>query len=142
RPFDAEFDLIGEDLCGKMYIGYECNGAEEITIRLKNPHKFGNPGAVDDFLNNLSTYGGTDFERDTLNRGSFHRILGIALILFAFMVLGTAIFSMLIHIKVSKNLWLVGFGIFSAGIYFLFNAHGVMFFSEIIKFNTRKIFIL
>ena len=137
RPFDAESDIIGEDLCGKMYIGYECKGADEITIKLKNPHKFGNPRAVDDFLNNLSTYGGTDFERDTLNRGSAHRILGIALILFAFMILGTAIFSMLIHIKGSKNLWLVGFGVFSAGIYFLFKAHGVMFFSEIIKFNTR-----
>ena len=137
RPFDAEFELIGEDLCGEMYIGYECKGADEITIRLKNPHKFGNAGAVDDFLNNLSTYGGTDFERDTLNRGSAHRILGIALILFAFMLLGTAIFSMLIHIKGSSNLWLVGFGVFCAGIYFLFKAHGVMFFSEIIKFNTR-----
>ena len=139
RPFDAEYELIGEDLCGKMYIGYMCNGADEITIKLKNPHKFGNPGAVDDFLNNLSTYGGTDFERDTLNRGSANRILGIALILFAFMLLGTAIFSMLIHIKGSKNLWLIGFGVFSAGIYFLFKAHGVMFFSEIIKFNTRMV---
>ena len=137
RPFDAEFDLAGEDMCGKMYIGYVCSGADEITIRLKNPHKFGNPGAVDDFLNNLSTYGGTDFERDTLNHGSAHRLLGIALILFAFMLLGTAIFSMLIHIKGSSSLWLVGFGIFSAGVYFLFKAHGVMFFSEIIKFNTR-----
>ena len=137
RPFDAEYDLIGEDLCGKMYIGYMCKGADEITIRLKNPHKFGNSGAVDDFLNNLSTYGGTDFERDTLNRGSAHRILGIALILFAFMLLGTAIFSMLIHIKGSSNLWLIGTGVFCAGIYFLFKAHGVMFFSEIIKFNTR-----
>ena len=139
RPFDAEFDLIGEDLCGKMYIGYECSGDEEITIRLKNPHKFGNPGAVDDFFNNLSTYGGTDFERDTLNRGSFYRILGIALILFSFMILGTAIFSMLIHIKESKNLWFVGVGTFSVGIYFLFNAHGVVYFSEIIKFNTRMV---
>ena len=139
RPFDAESVLIGEDLCGKMYIGYECKGAEEITIRLKNPHKFGNPGAIDDFLNNLSTYGGTAFERDTLNRGSADRILGIAFILFAFMILGTTIFSMLIHIKGSKNLWLAGFGIFSAGIYFLFKAHGVMFFSEIIKFNTRMV---
>lgn len=139
RPFDAEYDLIGEDLCGKMYIGYECKGADEIIIRLKNPHKFGNSGAVDDFLNNLSTYGGTDFERDTLNRGSAHRILGIALILFAFMLLGTAIFSMLIHIKGSKNLWLIGTGVFCAGIYFLFKAHGVMFFSEIIKFNTRML---
>ena len=137
HPFDAEYDLIGEDLCGKMYIGYECKGAQEITIRLKNPHKFGNPRAVDDFLNNLSTYGGTDFERDTLNRGSADRILGIALILFAFMLLGTAIFSMLIHIKGSSNLWLIGTGVFCAGIYFLFKAHGVMFFSEIIKFNTR-----
>ena len=139
RPFDAEYHLIGEDLCGKMYIGYMCKGADEITIKLKNPHKFGNPGAVDDFLNNLSTYGGTDFERDTLNRGSAHRIFGIALILFAFMILGTAIFSMLIHIKGSKNLWFVGFGIFCAGIYFLFKAHGVMYFSEIIKFNTRML---
>ena len=137
RPFDAELDLAGEDMCGKMYIGYECSGADEITIKLKNPHKFGNAGAVDDFLNNLSTYGGTDFERDMLNRGSAHRIFGIALILFAFMLLGTAIFSMLIYIKGSKNLWLVGFCVFCAGIYFLFKAHGVMFFSEIIKFNTR-----
>ena len=141
-PFDAEYDLIGEDLCGKMYIGYECRGADEITIRLKNPHKFGNAGAVDDFLNNLSTYGGTDFERDALNRGSAHRILGIALILFAFMLLGTAIFSMLIHIKGSSNLWLVGFGVFCAGIYFLFKAPGVMFFSEIIKFKGESIFSL
>ncbi len=139
RPFDAESNLIGEELCGKMYIGYVCKGTDEITIKLKNPHKFGNSGAVDDFLNNLSTYGGTDFERDTLNRGSAHRILGIALILFAFMLLGTAIFSMLIHIKESSNLWFVGFGVFCAGIYFLFKAHGVMFFSEIIKFNTRMI---
>ena len=139
RPFDAEYDPAGEDMCGKMYIGYECKGADEIIIKLKNPHKFGNAGAVDDFLNNLSTYGGTDFERDMLNRGSVHRILGISLILFAFMLLGTAIFSMLIHIKVSKNLWLVGFSVLSAGIYFLFKAHGVMFFSEIIKFNTRML---
>ena len=139
RPFDAEYDLIGEDLCGKMYIGYVCKGADEITIKLKNPHKFGNPEAVDDFLNNLNTYGGTDFERDALNRGSTHRILGISLILFAFMLLGTAIFSMLIHIKGSSNLWFVGFCVFSAGIYFIFKAHGVMFFSEIIKFNTRML---
>ena len=139
RPFDTELDIAGEDMCGKMYIGYECTGAEEIIIRLKNPHKFGNYGAVDDFLNNLSTYGGTDFERDMLNRGSRDRILGIALILFAFMILGTAVFSVLIHIRGSKNLWLAGFGVFTAGIYFLFKAHGVMFFSEIIKFNTRMV---
>ena len=141
RPFDAELDLAGEDMCGEMYIGYICKGADEITIRLKNPHKFGNPGAVDDFLNNLNTYGGTDFERDMLNRGSAHRIWGFALILFAFMILGTAIFSMLIHVKGNGNLWLVGLGIFSAGIYFMFKAHGVMFFSEIIKFNTRMLLI-
>ena len=139
RPFDTELDIAGEDMCGKMYIGYECTGAEEIIIRLKNPHKFGNYGAVDDFLNNLSTYGGPDFERDMLNRGSRDRILGIALILFAFMILGTAVFSVLIHIRGSKNLWLAGFGVFTAGIYILFKAHGVMFFSEIIKFNTRMV---
>ena len=139
RPFDAEYDLAGEDMCGKMYIGYECKGADEIVIRLKNPHKFGNPGAVDDFLNNLSTYGGTDFERDVLNRGSAHRIFGIALILFAFMLMGTAVFSMLIHIKDSMHLWVICLGVFSAGIYFMFKAHGVMFFSEIIKFNTRML---
>ena len=139
RPFDAELDIAGEDMCGKMYIGYECKGADEITIRLKNPHKFGNAGAVDDFLNNLNTYGGTDFERDMLNRGSAERVLGIVLILFAFMILGTAIFSMMIHVKGNGNLWLVGIGIFFSGIHFMFKAHGVMFFSEIIKFNTRML---
>ena len=139
RPFDAELDIAGEDMCGEMYIGYICEGADEITIKLKNPHKFGNPNAVDDFLNNLSTYGGTDFERDILTRGSAHRIWGIALILFAFMILGTAIFSMLINVKGNANLWLIGLNIFFAGIYFLFKAHGVIFFSEIIKFNTRML---
>ena len=139
RPFDAEFDITGEDMCGEMYIGYECMGADEITIKLTNPHKFGNSNAVDDFLNNLNTYGGTDFERDMLNKGSVCRIWGIALILFAFMLLGTAIFSTLIHVNGSKSLCLVGLGIFFSGIYFMFKAHGVMFFSEIIKFNTRML---
>ena len=139
RPFDAEIDIAGEDMCGEMYIGYVVQGADEITIRLKNPHKFGNPDAVDEFLNNLNTYGGTDFERDMLNRGSAHRIWGIALILFAFMLLGTAIFSSLIRVKGNGNLWIVGLGIFCAGIYYLFKAHGVIFFSEIIKFNTRML---
>ena len=137
RPFDAELDAASEDMCGKMYIGYVCTGAEEITIKLKNPHKLGNAYAVDDFLNNLNTYGGTDFERDMLNRGSAYRIFGIVLILFAFMLLGTAIFSILIQIKGTTNLWYVGFCVLFAGIYFLFKAHGVMFFSQIIKFNTR-----
>ena len=139
RPFDAEIDIADEDMCGEMYIGYECMSADEVTIKLKNPHKFGNAGAVDDFLNNLNTYGGTDFERDMLKRGSVHRIWGIALILFAFMILGTAIFSALIHVKGNGNLWPVGFCIFSAGIYFIFKAHGVIFFSHIIKFNTRML---
>ena len=87
RPFDAEYDLASEDMCGKMYIGYVCSGAEEITIKLKNPHKFGNPYAIDDFFDNLNTYGGTDFERDMLNRGSSHRVWGIVLMLFAFMLI-------------------------------------------------------
>ncbi|MBR4879929.1 MAG: hypothetical protein IKU13_08900, partial [Clostridia bacterium] len=139
RPFDAELDVANEDMCGKMYIGYQCKNTDEVIIRLKNPHKFGNAGAVDDFFDNLNTYGGTDFERDTLNRGSSERVLGITLILFAFMILGTAIFSALIHVKGNGNLWLVGFGIFFSGIYFMFKAHGVMFFSEIIKFNTRML---
>ncbi|MBR5308817.1 MAG: histidine kinase [Clostridia bacterium] len=139
RPFDAEIDAVDEDMCGEMYIGYMCEGSEEITLRFTNPHKFGNPYAVDEFLNNLSTYGGTSFERDVLNMGGFHRILGTALILFSFMVLGTALFAMLIHIRSNANLWLIGLSIFFAGIYFVFKAHGVMFFSEIIKFNTRML---
>ena len=139
RPFDAELDFAGEDMCGKMYIGYECKGADEIIIKLKNPHNFGNPGAVDEFLNNLNTYGGTDFERDMLNQGSAHRLCGIALIVFALILLGIAIFSMLVHVKGSENLWLAGLGIFFAGVYFIFSAHGTIFFSEIIKYNTRML---
>ena len=139
RILDAEQEFSGEDMCGVMYIGYVCKDAEEITIKLKNSHKFGNAYAVDDFLNNLNTYGGTDFERDMLARGDADRFFGIVLILFAFMILGTAMFSMLIHIKSKGNLWIVGFAILFAGIYFLFKSHGVMFFSEIIKFNTRML---
>ena len=137
RPLDAEINTKDEDMCGEMYIGYVSQGSEEIRIRLKNPHRFGNTFAVDDFLNNLSTYAGTDFERDVLNSGSTGRVMGIALILFAFMLLGMAAFSVRINAKGNGNLWLAGFVIIFAGVYFIFEARGVMFFSEVIKFNTR-----
>lgn len=138
-PFDAELDIAGEDMCGVMYTGYEYMGGEEITIILNNPHKFGNARAVDEFLGSLSVYGGTDFERDMLSQGNGQRNWGVILILFAFMILGTAIFSMLIHMKEGRNLWLIGFVVLFAGLYFIFSARGVIFFSEIIKFNTRMI---
>ena len=137
--FDAEMDGLGEDMCGHMYIGYSYNGGKEVTLVLRNPHKFGNNFAVDDFLDNLNTYGGINFEKDMMARGNIHRMWGIILILFAFMILGTAIFSTLIRIKSSANMWIVGSCIFFAGVYFIFKAHGVMFFSEIIKFNTRTL---
>ena len=54
----------------------------------------------------------------------------------ALMILGIALFSTLIHIKNTRIIWMLGFLILFAGVYFSYSADGVSFWSDSVVSNT------
>lgn len=140
EPFvvDDENPMFGSPLCGEAWSAYSSvsDGAKPIEIVIHNPHRFGNETAIDEFLSNVAIWGNIEFERDILSRGQTQRNTGLLFFIVSFVLLGTALFSMLIHIKTSKIIWLLGLMIFFAGLYFMYSAEGVSFWSESIVSNT------
>jgi hypothetical protein len=135
---DAENPLYGSSACGACWtahflpLGYTGN----IEILIQNPHRFGNETAVDELLSNLALWSGLDFEKEVLNRGEAQRDIGLFFVIVSFLVLGTALFSTLTHVKNSKIIWLLGSLILLAGIYISYSAEGVSLWSESVFSNT------
>ena len=61
------------------------------------------------------------------------------LVIVSLLILGTALFSTLIHIKNIKIIWLLGIVILFAGTYMCYSADGVLFWSESIFSNTTML---
>lgn len=121
RVFDAENPRIGVSACGKQWIVYE-NTAEDtdnLEIVLKNPHKFGNYNAVNDFLNSIYMYSGTFFDKYIDEKSNVGSVMGFLFIVVALAVIGVAIFSFLIRLKESKNILIIGMMMLFAGAYFV-----------------------
>lgn len=135
---DIENPLFGDSACGVDWTAYILTaGSEEpIEIVIHNPHRFGNETAIDEFLANTALWANIDFEKGVLESGDAQRNTGLFFILVALAVLGIALFSTLIHIKNSRLLWLLGLTTLFAGIYFVYSASGVSFWSESIVSNT------
>ena len=135
---DIENPLFGDSACGVDWTAYILTaGSEEpIEIVIHNPHRFGNETAIDEFLANTALWANIDFEKGVLESGDAQRNAGLFFILVALAVLGIALFSTLIHIKNSRQLWLLGLTTLFAGIYFAYSASGVSFWSESIVSNT------
>ena len=135
---DAENPLIGISACGKIWSTYALQGEGDkpLTILLHNPHRFGNENAVDDFLNSLSAYGGSTFERQQVDAEKYERTLGLALVLFAFTAFGIGLFSFLLHIAQTKLFWQTGCLLLFAGGYTLFRGANVSFWNWSIVCNT------
>ena len=135
---DDENPLFGVSACGENWNAhlFENDGAKQVEIVIHNPHRFGNETAVDTFLSNIAIWGNIDFERNILARGENQRNIGLVFIVVSFVLLGTALFSMLIHIKMGKIVWLLGLIIFFAGTSFMYSAEGGSFWSESIISNT------
>ena len=135
---DIENPLFGDSACGVDWTAYILTaGSEEpIEIVIHNPHRFGNETAIDEFLANTALWANIDFEKGVLESGDTQRNTGLFFILVALAVLGIALFSTLIHIKNSRQLWLLGLTTLFAGIYFAYSASGVSFWSESIVSNT------
>ena len=140
EPFmiDIENPLYGSSACSEYWTGYMLsNGSEEsIEILIHNPHRFGNENAIDEMLSNMALWSGIDFERNVLDSGQSQRNIGLLFVIVSFVLLGSALFSTLLHVPNTRIIWLLGATILSAGIYLAYSAPGVSFWNESRAANT------
>ena len=140
EPFvmDIENPLYGSSACSKYWTGYMLSsGSEEsIEILIHNPHRFGNEKAIDEILSNMSLWSGIDFESDVLDRGQTQRNIGLFFVIVSLVLLGSALFSALLHVPNTRIIWMLGAAVLSAGIYMAYSAPGVSFWSEFRAVNT------
>lgn len=140
EPFvmDIENPLYGSSACCKYWTSYMLSsGSEEsIEILIHNPHRFGNENAIDEMLSNMSLWSGIDFESDVLDSGQTQRNIGLFFVIVSLALLGSALFSALLHVPNTRIIWLLGATILSAGIYLAYSAPGVSFWNESIAANT------
>ena len=135
---DSENPLYGDSACHEDWNAYPIsNGSQEpIEILVHNPHRFGNETAIDKMLLKTALWTDIEFEKGALESGNRQRGMGLLFIIISLVVLGTALFSTLIHIKNSKIIWLFGSVILFAGVYLSYSADGVSFWSESVVSNT------
>ena len=140
EPFktDVENPLYGDSACHEDWTAYTITGTSEepIEILIHNPHRFGNETAIDDMLSSTALWTDIEFEKGVLESGKTQRNIGLLFAIISLVVLGTALFSTLIHIKNSKIIWLLGIIILFAGTYLSYSADGVSFWSESVVSNT------
>ena len=140
EPFvaDVENPLYGDSACHEGWIAHTFATTDEnlIEIRIHNPHKFGNETAIDEMLSRTALWTDIEFEKGVLEQGNTQRDLGLLFSIVSLVVLGTALFSTLIHIKNSKTLWTLGIVILFAGTYLSYSADGVSFWRESVVSNT------
>ena len=141
EPFvmDIENPLYGSSACSKYWTGYMLSsGSEEsIEILIHNPHRFGNENAIDEMLSNMSLWSGIDFESDVLDSGQTQQNIGLFFVIVSLVLLGSALFSALLHVPNTRIIWLLGATILSAGIYLAYSAPGVSFWNESRAANTN-----
>lgn len=135
---DTENPLYGASACGEAWESYTLTPGVEgpVTLRIHNPHRFGNETAVDALLSKLTFWSGIDFEKGILEKGEPQRNAGIFLMIVSFVLLGIALLSTLIHLKNSRLLWLLGLAVLFAGIYLIYSAEGIFFWRETPGINT------
>ena len=140
EPFimEVENPLYGDSACCVDWTAYILTSGNEepIEILIHNPHGFGNETAIDEMLSRTALWTGVEFEKEALESGKSQRDIGLLFSLISLVVLGTALFSTLIHIKKSKIIWLFGTVILFAGTYLSYSADGVYFWNESVVSNT------
>lgn len=138
HEMDIENQMLGPSSCGEAWIGYSFyqEDIEEVEMVIHNPHRMGNETAIDELIANFSTWINMDFEREMLAEGDTQRNIGYMFVIASLIVLGTAIFSTLLNVQYSREIWLIGLSILFAGGYSIYSADGVYFWSESIPGNT------
>ena len=135
---DIENPLYGDSLCGVYWTAYlfEVGSEEPIEIRIHNQHRYGNDSAIDEMLSNVGLWSGIDFERGVMEAAQTERNIGLFFVIVSFVLLGSALFSALLHLPSHKIIWLLGLTVLFAGVYMIYSDIGVSFWSERISVNT------
>ena len=135
---DMENPLYGATGCGTGWTAVPLPTAHEgpLELVIHNPHRFGNELAIDKMLDGFALWAGLDFEKGILSSGEAQRNTGLLFVIVSFVLLGTALFSALIHIKKSGILCLFGLTSLFAGLYFIFSSDGVFLWEDSIVTNT------
>ena len=140
EPFvmDIENPLYGSSACCAYWSAYlpTSGSDEQVEILIHNPHSFGNENAIDEMLSGLALWAGIDFERGVLDSGQTQRNTGLIFAVVSLVLLGSALFSALLHLPNTRIIGLLGAAILSAGIYLAYSAPGVSFWSEFRAVNT------
>lgn len=143
--FDVENEILGEDACATMWSAftlYEEDGVEEgapIIITLNNPHCFGNERAIDEMIENLSLAPSIYLETMMLEKGEAERNIGTLILIASLIILGIATFSSFIHLKYTREMWLIGAMSVAAGGYFFFNSFSLCLHNHSNIVNTRAL---
>ena len=135
---DIENPVYGSSACGKYWDAYllTTGNEEPVEILIHNPHRFGNDTAIDEMLSGIALWSGIEFENDIMDCGQTQRNTGMFFVIVSLALLGSALFSALLHIPNNRIIWLLGATILSAGIYLAYSERGVSFWSELIAVNT------
>ena len=130
--FGIEGSKSSGSICGIAHLAYPptAGNTDPIEILIHNPHSFGNENAIDEMLSGFALWAGLDFERDMMESGQVQRNMGLVFMIVAFVLLGSALLSALLHIQTNGILWLIGATILSAGLYLAYSAPGVSFWRE------------
>lgn len=128
--------IKAREVCGKVWnkYRYEANAGEIIEIRITNPHRFGNENAVDQFLNDMILL-------QFVNPPYHYRLLGISILVVSLIFLSVAMFSLLLHLKEYRIIWLIGMMVLAAGGHILFSDPDVSRWSRIISVNTATLIL-
>jgi hypothetical protein len=140
EPFvdDVENPLYKDSACHEDWTAYTLTSESDapIEILIHNPHSFGNETAIDELLSGIALWTDIEFEKEVLKSGDTQRHIGMLFLVISLIVLGTALFSTLIHVKNSKIIWIFGIVITFAGSYLSYSADGVSFWSDSAVSNT------
>ena len=102
---DSENPLFGASECGKSWTAHQFMSDPEnpIEILIHNPHGYGNETAIDEMLSGMTLWLGIEFEKGILDSGATERNAGIMIVMASIMLLGIALFSSLIHVKILRS---------------------------------------
>ena len=135
---DTENPIFGDSACGVYWDAYQLTAGREdpLELRIHNPHRFGNETAIDELLSNVALWSGIDFEGEITEKGQAQRNTALFFAIIAFMLIGSALFSGLLHLQSNRIIWLLGATILSAGVYLAYSDISVPFWSEYVAVNT------
>ena len=138
HDFDSENSLHKENSCGEHWLSIDCPASETDTLEivLKNPHKYGNDNAVNEFLDSMYMYSGKTFEDMMIEKGTAGRTVGFVIIVISLILIGVAVFSTLLNIPQSTILWLFGLLAFFAGGFFVISSPNIILWNDSPVFNT------